>query len=507
MKNTRKKVLSALLVMAMFVGTQSLSGQFIQSHAAEISSNTKADLLISTTEELNHFASEVRGGNNYAGKTIRLANDIEYDGVTVGNFQTIGISYYSDDGGFSGVFDGAGHTIKGIIATDGLFYGNSGTIKNVVLDQCKFDGRIVGAIVKRNNSYGVIDNCCCKDVTISSTNDAGGIVAYNFGKILNCSNVGTIASKGNFIGGIAASSEGQIYNCCNIGEIQYLSDYPKDCIGGIVGDLYYGGEVQNCYNAGNIINVYDSDRAYFGGIAANVDSRSIVANSVSTEELSLEEMRESSFVQQLNLNRGTNMDWLPWEIRGESAYPLHVKRYAVQFAGISNGVIRSDADYAYAGQKVTVTLLSASSGYQLQAVVVQSGENEIACTKGKGSYEFIMPEGDVWVSAEFLKNTPALSTPIQMPKKVKIKAVKPISGRKLKVSWKKDNNATGYQLQIALDKKFTKSKKSYYTAGASRTIKGLKKGKKYYVRVRAYKLIKGKRKYAAWSGVKRSKKL
>lgn len=143
----------------------------------------------------------------------------------------------------------------------------------------------------------------------------------------------------------------------------------------------------------------------------------------------------------------------------------------------------------------------------MQAVVVQSGENEIECIKGKGCYKFTMPKGNVVVSAEFLKTTSAFSNPIQMPKKNKIITVNPLGGRKLKITWKKDKNATGYQVQLALNKKFTKSKLSYHTVATSGTIKKLKKGKRYYVRVRAYKLINGKRKYTEWCTVKRSKKI
>lgn len=63
--------------------------------------------------------------------------------------------------------------------------------------------------------------------------------------------------------------------------------------------------------------------------------------------------------------------------------------------------------------------------------------------------------------------------------------------RQLTLTWKKLSNADGYVIQYGTDKKFkkavtkkvSKSKKSY-------TIKKLKSGKKYYVRIRAYKKYK-----------------
>lgn len=99
------------------------------------------------------------------------------------------------------------------------------------------------------------------------------------------------------------------------------------------------------------------------------------------------------------------------------------------------------------------------------------------------------------------------------PKKQKA-SVKAIKGKKITVKWKKDTRATGYQVQYSTDRKFKKGVKSkkiepYNTT--SRTIKGLKKGKHYYVRVRSYKNIRlgGKIKalYGTWSSIVKSKKI
>lgn len=99
------------------------------------------------------------------------------------------------------------------------------------------------------------------------------------------------------------------------------------------------------------------------------------------------------------------------------------------------------------------------------------------------------------------------------PAKQTLKALKPKAGRKLAVSWKKDKRATGYQVQYFTNKK---TKKDVKTAplvkgykNTSKTIPNLKAGKKYYVRVRAYKKVKQNGTehtlYGAWSDVKRSK--
>ena len=80
--------------------------------------------------------------------------------------------------------------------------------------------------------------------------------------------------------------------------------------------------------------------------------------------------------------------------------------------------------------------------------------------------------------------------------------------KKLTVNWKKISNATGYQIQVATDKKFTKNKKSVTISKnktISTTIKKLKGKKKYYIRVRTYRKVAGKKVYSSWSSVKNVK--
>lgn len=90
------------------------------------------------------------------------------------------------------------------------------------------------------------------------------------------------------------------------------------------------------------------------------------------------------------------------------------------------------------------------------------------------------------------------------PSKVTGLAVKKDGKKKLWVSWTR-KDASGYQVQYALNKKFTKSKKAKNTSSTSMTLKKLKRKKIYYVRVRAYKKINGKKLYGAWSKVKKCK--
>lgn len=85
-------------------------------------------------------------------------------------------------------------------------------------------------------------------------------------------------------------------------------------------------------------------------------------------------------------------------------------------------------------------------------------------------------------------------------------AKKVTAGKKqLKATYKKVKGVTGYQVQVATNKKFTKNKKTVTVKGVkktSATVNKLKGGKKYYVRVRTYKVVKGKKYYSAWTKVK-----
>lgn len=95
------------------------------------------------------------------------------------------------------------------------------------------------------------------------------------------------------------------------------------------------------------------------------------------------------------------------------------------------------------------------------------------------------------------------------PGKVNLYRVKNTKGRKISVKWKKVPAASGYRIQYSTSSKFKKSKTKTITLKKgnkkSQVLKGLKKGKTYYVRVRAYQTYKGKKYYGAFSRKKKVK--
>ncbi len=96
------------------------------------------------------------------------------------------------------------------------------------------------------------------------------------------------------------------------------------------------------------------------------------------------------------------------------------------------------------------------------------------------------------------------------PKGTSVRSVKKAKKvrKAVTVKWKmqKDkmskSRITGYKIQLATNSKFTKNKKTVTVKGyknTARTIKKLKGGKKYYVRIRTYKTINKKDYNSPWS--------
>lgn len=93
-------------------------------------------------------------------------------------------------------------------------------------------------------------------------------------------------------------------------------------------------------------------------------------------------------------------------------------------------------------------------------------------------------------------------------KKIKLKSVENTGKGKVKVKWKWSAYADGYQIAYSQKKNFPSDKTNRKTANVfteSKTVSGLKQGKTYYIRVRAYQKSNGKKYYGAWSNVKKIK--
>lgn len=163
-----------------------------------------------------------------------------------------------------------------------------------------------------------------------------------------------------------------------------------------------------------------------------------------------------------------------------------------------------------------------TDGYEIYQYIPDSGyeyldsvESKTYTVKGLkagGSYKFMVkaygqldiPNGEESVTCAFTSedSKTELSAPTA-PGKMSISKL--TTGKKyIKASWKKAN-CTGYQLYVSTNSKFTKGLKKYTIKSSktlSKKVTKLKKGTKYYVKVRAYKTYGGKTVYGAWSSTK-----
>ena len=90
--------------------------------------------------------------------------------------------------------------------------------------------------------------------------------------------------------------------------------------------------------------------------------------------------------------------------------------------------------------------------------------------------------------------------------KVFITSAKNSKSKQILLKYKKVSSVKGYQISYSMDKKFKKAVTKKNTAKTSYTIKKLKKGKTYYVRIRAYKVDStGGKVYGKYSSVKKVK--
>lgn len=94
---------------------------------------------------------------------------------------------------------------------------------------------------------------------------------------------------------------------------------------------------------------------------------------------------------------------------------------------------------------------------------------------------------------------------VTLPATTKLKDVVKNSTTSFTAKWSKVN-ASGYELQYSTSKKFTvtttKSFKLSKATYVSKKVTGLKKGKKYYVRVRSFVTQNNVKYYGAWSNIK-----
>jgi len=349
----------------------------------------KEEYHITNKDELKNIQELVTLGTyDFSNSIIYLENDIDLECNENNQWIPIGTIYNT----FKGTFEGNGHKITGLYINSeenyqGLFGYNSGTIKNVSLENSYIQstGNYIGGITGCNYDKAIIENCH-NGAEISGNYNVGGITggnnnpysgeikivnSCNFGKIEGQSSVGGIVGKtwiNNFIdgcynmenvsgdesvGGIIGSMPGdadyfsKVSNCYNTGTIS-----SNRIVGGIVGHEYFGTSdiIEYCYNIGTIEGKGSS---WFKGSIIGSGDDAIVRNcyysntssikAVQNEDdeennvygLSDEYMKSAEFVNLLNSGNEETV----WKI-GNDYYPyamLNWQEYITILKGDANG--------------------------------------------------------------------------------------------------------------------------------------------------------------------------
>lgn len=161
----------------------------------------------------------------------------------------------------------------------------------------------------------------------------------------------------------------------------------------------------------------------------------------------------------------------------------------------------------------TFTLSAASVNYTGSAlkpavIVKDSAGNIISGSSYTVSYSNNINPGKGTVKITFKGNysgTKSLTFTIAVSlKKTSITSVTALK-KGFKVKWKKQSQITGYQIQYSTNKSFRGYVYTKNVKGASKKAVSIRKligKKKYYVRIRTYKVIKGTTYYSKWSGKK-----
>lgn len=244
---------------------------------------------IGTKEQLLLFRDIVNGTNGqtqHLGACAVLADDIVLNDGTFdddGNYYTSGLIGAAPEEwtpignylyAYSGTFDGAGHTIKG------LYYTGS----NIADDSIDTDYEHTAGL------FAHLDGATVMNVTVTGyirrdentifgyKGVAGGIAGIvNNSTIRNCRSACRITTYPNrgFVGGIAGKIDGTttIENCRNDGHItQHYGE--NTAAGGIVGSMS-GGTVKGCINTGKIDCLKSAIDVGCGGIVGRASAGAI----------------------------------------------------------------------------------------------------------------------------------------------------------------------------------------------------------------------------------------
>lgn len=427
---------------------------------------------------------------------------------------------------------------------------SSGTILNCHVKNCNIKRTSyslwgVGAIVgcaNYNNRKSTIVNCSTNSRIECGSGCTGGIVGeFGDGLIANCYNMGNVVGNSAAAGGICGYTYGTIQNCYNTGKITGTGK-----VGGIVGEGSTGSIVANCYtldtaattNFGSMKGTERECKAYSDAYMKSADFlNQLNTNRGSNADWFRWELRaDSVYPQQVKLTNITKCN--VGLAAGSCVYNGKPQTPAVSITDGSYSLMQ-DADYTisytnnveagnatavisgtgmYTGDitipftiqkanpaisyKKSFTKTYGTKAFSLGAKLT-AGSGKLSYSTSNAKVAKVDGTGKVTIKGtgkavisitcpgDKNHNAGAVSSTITVKPKQQSAFAK-MNGGKMKITWKKDSKASGYQIQYASNKSFSRNCKTITVSKKGKTSQSvgkLKKGKAYYVRVRSYKTI------------------
>lgn len=268
--------------------------------------------LINNAQQLADLAYMVtKKGENYEGKYFVLTNDItlndhvlnasgtglHYEASTYKEWTPIGDRSVWGYGIFKGIFDGQGHTIRGMVCAKknareytGLFETiQNATIKNINMEDCC----IKDDDAKYKSNFGIL----CGEAW-----DANTIINCTISKSAIIINSELDVCVGGILGSFRLMGPLNISNCSFNGYISFRQDdyykfwFAGKCIGGILG---FSDEenaklhINNCSSSGDIdiFCSHDNEKYnyFIGGLGGNIHSEcAFFSNCVSSMNINID---------------------------------------------------------------------------------------------------------------------------------------------------------------------------------------------------------------------------
>lgn len=210
-------------------------------------------VVISSPAELRGFAKWSNSQSSFAGRTVKLATDIDLNpgweaGTTLGTNGKTWTPIGSGTFTYQGIFDGQGHTIKGIYVNDttltnvGLFGTLQGTVKNVRLQNSYITGGTNTGSIAGRLERGTLDTVYSDATVYKEGTNVGGMVgklSYSASNVIrNCWYAGEVCGASN-TGGFVGNCDGSgltIEHCYNTGRVKTKGATGQ--VGGFIGYVY-----------------------------------------------------------------------------------------------------------------------------------------------------------------------------------------------------------------------------------------------------------------------------